>query len=291
MKLGDKSKTQRQFPNEIYCSSCSELISKDAEICPECGVKVHAAEGVKARQPLRSDEMYCFTCSAVVKKTAEACLSCGVRLAKSPEARPAAHEMYCASCGTIISRNAEVCPKCGVKMPAMAESAKAGKKLTRAADEAYCFSCGTLVKNNALTCVNCGVSLGSFTAVQPSSYARTATAERMKTAPIYGGKSKTMSVLLAIIPLGFWTWLYTYRRDGHKFWFSLLFLGIAGLVATVLTLIDGLPVRGSDFVETFNSAPLSASAIMGATIAAVLVWAWAVADTSSKSVNWYLNYN
>ncbi len=291
MKLRDKSKMQRQFPGEIYCSSCGEIISKDAEICPECGVKVNVSEAATARQPLRSDEMYCFNCSTVVKKNAEACLSCGVRLAKSPEARPAAHEMYCASCGTIISRNAEVCPKCGVKMPAMAESAKAGKIQTRAADEVHCFSCGTIVKNNALTCVNCGVSLGSFTAVQPSSYARTAPAERMKAVPVYGGKSKTTSVLLAIAPLGFLTWLYTYRRDGHKFWFSLLFLGIAGLVATVLTLIDGLPVRGSGFVETFNSAPLSASAIMGATIAAVLVWVWALADTSSKSVDWYLNYN
>jgi hypothetical protein len=26
-------------PNEKYCSSCGEVISKDAEICPKCGVR------------------------------------------------------------------------------------------------------------------------------------------------------------------------------------------------------------------------------------------------------------
>lgn len=26
-------------PDEMYCSSCGEVIKKDAEICPECGVR------------------------------------------------------------------------------------------------------------------------------------------------------------------------------------------------------------------------------------------------------------
>lgn len=26
-------------PNEVYCSSCGEVIKKEAEVCPECGVK------------------------------------------------------------------------------------------------------------------------------------------------------------------------------------------------------------------------------------------------------------
>jgi hypothetical protein len=35
-------------------------------------------------------------------------------------------------------------------------------------------------------------------------------------------KDRTVSLLLAIlIPFGFWTWLYTYKKDAWKFWLSL----------------------------------------------------------------------
>jgi hypothetical protein len=31
--------TQDAGPNEVYCSSCGEIIKEEAEICPECGVR------------------------------------------------------------------------------------------------------------------------------------------------------------------------------------------------------------------------------------------------------------
>lgn len=30
-------------PNEQYCTSCGEIIKKEAEICPECGVRQQSA--------------------------------------------------------------------------------------------------------------------------------------------------------------------------------------------------------------------------------------------------------
>lgn len=33
-------------------------------------------------------------------------------------------------------------------------------------------------------------------------------------------KDKTVAVLLAVF-LGFWTWVYTYKRDAWKFWLNL----------------------------------------------------------------------
>jgi TM2 domain-containing membrane protein YozV len=32
-------------PNEQFCSSCGEVIKKDAEICPECGVRQSSGTG------------------------------------------------------------------------------------------------------------------------------------------------------------------------------------------------------------------------------------------------------
>lgn len=288
MKLRDKFRLRRDVAEQVYCSSCGEVISKNAEICPECGAHTTVYEQ-KSRSVRGADEVYCFNCSAVVKKDAESCRSCGVRLAKS-EVRPTADEMYCFSCGTIISRKAEVCPKCGVKAPALL-GAKAGKNISRAADEVYCFSCGAAIKQSAAACTNCGVRLDNHIPTTVSTQAEPLRTERIRSVPVYGGKSKTMAVLLSIVPLGFWTWLYTYRRDGNKFIVSFLFLGIVALIATVLTLIDGMPVWSRDLMAVYESAPLSVAGMAGAAIAGLLIWIWALMDVSSKSVDWYLNYH
>ena len=56
-----------------------------------------------------------------------------------------------------------------------------------------------------------------------------------------GGKSKTTAVLLAVF-LGFWTWLYTYRKDAWKFWLNLglsvITLGLYGIVASIWAIVD-----------------------------------------------------
>lgn len=102
------------------------------------------------------------------------------------------------------------------------------------ADEMFCPSCGKVIKREAEICVNCGVRV-------------------RKPASQTGGKSKIAAILLAVF-LGFWTWLYTYKVDGWKFWL--------GLGVSIVTL--GLAALG--------------------------FWIWAIIDAASRSDDWYISY-
>ena len=57
-------------------------------------------------------------------------------------------------------------------------------------------------------------------------------------------RSKGIAVLLAVI-FGFWTWLYTYKKDSHKFWVA-AGITIACFILTFITfgiwLIIWIPV-------------------------------------------------
>ncbi|MFP4038497.1 MAG: NINE protein [Candidatus Nanohaloarchaea archaeon] len=39
-------------PDEQYCSSCGEIIKKEAEICPECGVRQSSGSGSGSKDRL-----------------------------------------------------------------------------------------------------------------------------------------------------------------------------------------------------------------------------------------------
>jgi len=66
-------------------------------------------------------------------------------------------------------------------------------------------------------------------------------------------KDKTIAVVLAVF-LGLWTWLYTYRIDGWKFWLNL------GL--SIVTLLIWVPIA----------------------------WIWAIIDTAVKPSQFYTEY-
>jgi predicted nucleic acid-binding Zn ribbon protein len=68
-----------------------------------------------------------------------------------------------------------------------------------------------------------------------------------------GRKSKTTAVLLAVF-LGFWAWLYTYKKDGRKFWLNL-----------------GLTVVTIGFYG-------------------IIAWIWAIVDTARRPQEWYESY-
>lgn len=140
------------------------------------------------------------------------------------------------------------------------EGAPVPDRVTRrplAADEMYCSSCGNVMKKEAVMCVSCGV---------PS---------RRAQVPAYGtglagrgeGKNKVLSILLAIF-LGNWTWLYTYREDGTKFWITLAVL-VVGSILSVATLGIGLLI----YIP-----------------ASLAIWIWAIVDAVSRSDEWYANY-
>src|SRR3989337_905778 len=110
--------------------------------------------------------------------------------------------MFCRNCGKQQIGTPELCMNCGAKP---------------LAGNSYCPACGKPTNSLAVMCVNCGAQLSAQTIV----------AERK------GGKSKTVSVLLAVF-LDFWTWLYTYKKDAWKFWVG-VGLAIFSIILAIAT--------------------------------------------------------
>jgi hypothetical protein len=81
------------------------------------------------------------------------------------------------------------------------------------------------------------------------------------------GKSKTTAILLAVF-LGFWTWIYTYREDGAKFWIACV-VGVVNFFLAIATLGIWLLI----------SIPVG-----------IGFWIWAIVDTAGKSDEWYAAY-
>jgi hypothetical protein len=115
-------------------------------------------------------------------------------------------------------------------------------------DEMYCQSCGAVIKREAELCVHCGVRLR-----RPSGQV--------------GAKSKVVAILLAVF-LGFWTWLYTYREDGWKFW-----VGLGVTIGNVVLILVTLGVW-----------------LLVAWIVGLGIWIWSVVDTAVKTDDWYASY-
>ena len=57
--------------DEVFCRSCGNIIRKEAEVCPKCGVNREKA--------VISDDVYCQSCGEKIKSAAEVCPFCGVR--------------------------------------------------------------------------------------------------------------------------------------------------------------------------------------------------------------------
>ncbi len=183
-------------------------------------------------------------------QTAAFCTQCGQRNTEGSR--------YCSGCGNALATVASVvanAPSAAMATPAPAPtprraplaSAAATQSPTKQIDEIFCQTCGAPIKREADICVHCGVRIRRYGAS--------------------GAKSKTTSLLLAIF-FSAWTWLYTYREDGAKFWIAMT-ISIVNWVLVVLTL--GIWLIIGVFVW------------LG-------LWVWAIADTASKSDDWYASY-
>jgi len=145
--------------------------------------------------------------------------------------------VFCRNCGDALTRIEEFCSKCGVRP-------QTGVR--------FCARCGTGVYVPSEKCIRCDASFPN----------------RMTC-----GKSKLASVLLAIL-LGYWTWLYTYRKDAWKFW---LFL-VVGSWALIALLVEWNSYRIDLMMVVVNLAMLS------------VIWASAIADAAGRSTGWYRYY-
>ena len=137
-----------------------------------------------------------------------------------------------------------------------------------------CQTCGRQMDKNDRFCNACGTLAG---AKPPSiqNYANPAYVGQMPTSR----KSKAVSILLAMF-LTYWTWLYTYKRDGWKFWLGLILSGLPLITATI-------------FMEFYisNVSWLSDQVLIDLSYALpIVIWLFAIIDTARKKQAWYDYY-
>jgi hypothetical protein len=92
-------------------------------------------------------------------------------------------------------------------------------------------------------------------------------------------KSKVVSILLAVF-LTYFTWLYTYKRNGWKFWLGLVVSSFPVLVAAIFLVFYISPVSwlpGEVLIFLCYALPM-------------IVWAWAIIDCIVQKRDWYDNY-
>lgn len=118
-------------------------------------------------------------------------------------------------------------------------------------DEIFCPECSKPVKKNAVVCPHCGIQLKELT---------------VSTAPSLSPKNKTVSVVIALF-FGFWSWLYTYRKDQIKFW---IFLGL--LITTIVFAANNY--GEATWILAIN----------------VIGWFWALIDAVRRPIVFFLDY-
>jgi DNA-directed RNA polymerase subunit RPC12/RpoP len=139
-------------------------------------------------------------------------------------------------------------------------------KTTKKDDEIYCPECGNPIKKNSIFCQYCGFRIKGQENTNIPSFNQNININQNTNIPqVINPKNKGVAIVLAIF-LGFWTWLYTYRKDSLKFWISLA-------VALVLGSIIGYFTFG-----------------IGSIIIGIGLTIWAIIDTAVKPESFYNNY-
>jgi hypothetical protein len=93
------------------------------------------------------------------------------------------------------------------------------------------------------------------------------------------GKSKVIAVLLAVF-LSSFGWLYTYKKNGRKFWLGSILSGLPILVATfflVFYVSDAKLLPDQLLIFLAYALPIS-------------VWVWAIIDNLARRSEWYNGY-
>jgi hypothetical protein len=157
--------------------------------------------------------------------------------------------------GHEVPAAAAFCPRCGVSMQqapdpsawapgwqAQPAGAPFGSYLSPPAAK-YCAACGNGLVASAAICPRCGTAAsGSL---------------------LPAGKSKAVAVILAVF-FSFWSWLYTYKQDGHKFW-----TGLGITLATFVTAVVGIAHQSPGVAALWYLGSLG-------------VWIWSVVDAAVK---------
>jgi F0F1-type ATP synthase membrane subunit a len=136
----------------------------------------------------------------------------------------------------------------------------------------FCQKCGSRMEQTDSFCKSCGTPIG----VQANqTHQHQASPVQRSTAR----KSKIVSILLAVF-LTFFTWLYTFKRDGWKFWLGLVFSSLPGLVSAIF-----LVFYISDISWLPDDLLIGLSYLLP-----MAIWLWAIIDAAIKKHEWYEHY-
>jgi hypothetical protein len=133
---------------------------------------------------------------------------------------------------------------------------------TKQEDEIFCPECGQAIKRNAVICVNCGIQVkalkkeGEIIVDNPYKEVPSTTEAH--------AKNKTSAIILAIF-VGFFAWLYTYKKSAWKFWLA---LGITIVFTIIYYTIFPIPLI----------------------IVGIGIFLWVIIDTAIKPNSFFTNY-
>lgn len=148
-------------------------------------------------------------------------------------------------------------------------------------DEIYCPECGKAIKKKAVICPLCGVQVKELvTKEQPTT---------VRIEPVLSPKSKTVAVVLAIF-FGFWSWLYTFRKDQLKFW---IFLGILitmgiGYISYACSSVASTLTDPYFNMNNYESNINTFANLIW--VVSIIGWFWSLIDSIRRPLNFYLNY-
>lgn len=165
--------------------------------------------------------------------------------------------MFCRNCGQEWPDTPEYCMSCGAR-PLTGTS--------------YCPSCAAATTPLSEICVKCGAR---FPRPGFTTGSRT-------------GKSKVASILLAVF-LSFWTWIYTYKKDGWKFWVGLALAFLPGIIVYSIFLTSFMSYPYDTPIPDATGIAFVLS-IMGVSVIGFGIWIWTIVDTAIKSDDWYRRY-
>jgi hypothetical protein len=149
---------------------------------------------------------------------------------------------------------------------------------------AFCSNCGTQYSDGTRFCPKCGAAAvaqpmappvyappqqqapyGGYAPPPQAPYPNYAPYAGMQAQQRYGGKSKTTAVILAFF-FGYWSWLYTFKRDRAKFFICLLL----SILASAVYVISGMYYISYFFWPVF--------------------WLWPFINSIMRGSQWYAQY-
>ena len=148
-------------------------------------------------------------------------------------------------------------------------------------DEIYksCPECGKLIKWEAVICTYCGMQVKELKV--DVSYNPTFT-ENVN--PV---KSKATAIILAIF-FSYWSWLYTYRINGGKFW-AFLVIDILRSIFAILFTIPNANLNINNYNQIFTSRNLTIFIVLSS-LWTVITWLDVLITYVIKPNSFYINY-